>query len=47
MIAQERVAQLPHHPTVDDLHSIDFTATYFSTNFIDEKIDRAKTIIVL
>jgi hypothetical protein len=29
------------------VHLIDFTGTYFSTNLIDGKYQRAKTIIVL
>jgi hypothetical protein len=40
-------APVPRHTAVEGVHSTDFTATYFVINFIDEKIHRAKTIIVL
>jgi hypothetical protein len=44
---QSSGAPVPCHRAVEAVHLIDFTATYFFINFIDEKIHRAKTIIVL
>jgi len=31
-------APVPRHPAVEGVHLIDFTATYFFVNFIDEKL---------